>query len=90
MFHEDIFPMNGDCQIIPPAKWSYEVTTKTAMPSIVITNDNLQVVDEVRIGIWCPFANEYLLEITELEAYANCGTQMFCWFKLYLFNYFKI
>jgi hypothetical protein len=76
--------MNGDCQIIPPViNWSYEVTTKTAMPSIVITNDNLQVVSEVLIGIWCAFANEYLLEITEIEAYASCGTQVFRYLKLY-------
>jgi hypothetical protein len=76
--------MHGDWQIITPANWSYKVTTKTTGPSIVITNNNLEVVDQVRIGI----LSAYLLEITELKAYTNCGKKIFHYFDFKCVKYF--
>jgi hypothetical protein len=50
-----------------PDNWLVQVTTRTPSPSIVITNEDLQAVDQLTIGI----LSQNWLEVCEIEVYGQ-------------------
>jgi hypothetical protein len=56
-----------------PGNWSVQVTTGTPSPSIVISNERRQRIDQLSIGI----LSQKSLEICEIQVYANSNLKCF-------------
>ena len=61
------FSFNNDWELKIPQNWSYKVTARTSSPSIVVTNDDMQMTDELSVAI----ESHKSLEVCELELYAH-------------------
>jgi len=61
------FSLNNDWELKIPQNWSHKASTKTSSPSIFVTNDEMEVTDELSVGI----ESHKSLEVCEVELYAH-------------------
>jgi hypothetical protein len=61
------FSLNNDWELNIPKNWSHKFFSKTSSPSIVVTNDDMEVTDELSVGI----ESHKSLEVCEVELYTH-------------------